>query len=41
VNLAFQGTEHRGIDDARNIARLLPYALGRLPVPSIERTRAF
>ena len=23
------GTHHRGIDDARNIARLLPYALGR------------
>jgi len=24
------GTHHRGIDDARNIARLLPYALGRV-----------
>lgn len=23
------GTHHRGIDDARNIARLLPYVLGR------------
>jgi inhibitor of KinA sporulation pathway (predicted exonuclease) len=23
------GTPHRGIDDARNIARLLPYLLGR------------
>jgi inhibitor of KinA sporulation pathway (predicted exonuclease) len=24
-----EGTHHRGIDDARNIARLLPYVLGR------------
>ncbi|MGL5075983.1 MAG: 3'-5' exonuclease, partial [Waterburya sp.] len=23
------GTHHRGIDDARNIAQLLPYMLGR------------
>lgn len=29
VGLEFEGTAHRGIDDARNIARLLPYALGR------------
>jgi inhibitor of KinA sporulation pathway (predicted exonuclease) len=28
VGLALEGTHHRGIDDARNIARLLPYALG-------------
>ncbi|WP_437812704.1 exonuclease domain-containing protein [Sorangium sp. So ce1078] len=28
VGLAFQGTQHRAIDDARNIARLLPHALG-------------
>jgi len=27
VGLAVEGTHHRGIDDARNIARLLPYAL--------------
>jgi inhibitor of KinA sporulation pathway (predicted exonuclease) len=27
-NLAFEGTAHRGIDDALNIARLLPVALG-------------
>lgn len=27
------GTHHRGIDDARNIAKLLPYALGRVEVP--------
>jgi inhibitor of KinA sporulation pathway (predicted exonuclease) len=34
VGLAFEGTHHRGIDDARNIARLLPYALGRIPIPA-------
>ncbi len=28
VGLELQGTHHRGIDDARNIARLLPWALG-------------
>jgi inhibitor of KinA sporulation pathway (predicted exonuclease) len=34
LGLAAHGTHHRGIDDARNIARLLPYALGRAPIPS-------
>ena len=29
VGLRFEGTAHRGIDDARNIARLLPLILGR------------
>ncbi len=29
--IPLEGTHHRGIDDARNIAKLLPYALGRLP----------
>jgi inhibitor of KinA sporulation pathway (predicted exonuclease) len=33
VGLRFAGTAHRGIDDARNIARLLPYCLGRTPIP--------
>lgn len=28
VGLRFEGTAHRGIDDARNIARLLPTILG-------------
>ena len=28
VGLPLNGTHHRGIDDARNIARLLPHALG-------------
>jgi len=29
VKLEFIGTHHRGIDDARNIAKLMPYILGR------------
>ena len=33
VGLRATGTHHRGIDDARNIARLLPFALGRAPIP--------
>jgi 3'-5' exoribonuclease 1 len=33
AGLRFEGTAHRGIDDARNIARLLPHALGRVPLP--------
>ena len=37
VGLQFQGTAHRGIDDARNIARLLPYCLGRAPIPGRSR----
>ena len=32
VGLPLVGTHHRGIDDARNIARLLPWALGRATV---------
>jgi inhibitor of KinA sporulation pathway (predicted exonuclease) len=36
VGLRPTGTHHRGIDDARNIARLLPYALGRAPVPGLR-----
>jgi inhibitor of KinA sporulation pathway (predicted exonuclease) len=28
AGLTFSGTHHRGIDDARNIARLLPYVFG-------------
>lgn len=34
VGLSFEGTAHRGIDDARNIVRLLPYALGVTPWPA-------
>lgn len=33
VGLTLKGTHHRGIDDARNIARMLPWALGREPDP--------
>ena len=33
VGLELQGTHHRGIDDARNIARLLPWVLGREQAP--------
>ncbi|MGL5878057.1 MAG: 3'-5' exonuclease, partial [Xenococcaceae cyanobacterium] len=29
VGIKLVGTHHRGIDDARNIAKLLPYILGR------------
>ena len=35
AGLALQGTHHRGIDDARNIAKLLPYCLGRKPIPHV------
>jgi len=34
VGLKFSGTAHRGIDDARNIARLLPYCLGKIDIPA-------
>lgn len=34
VGLPLVGTHHRGIDDARNIARLLPFALGRAEAPA-------
>jgi len=33
VGLPLEGTHHRGLDDARNIVKLLPYALGRVPIP--------
>ena len=29
VGIELQGTHHRGIDDAKNIAKLLPYILGQ------------
>lgn len=34
-----EGTHHRGIDDARNIAKMLPYILGREVVPPIAHAR--
>lgn len=33
LGLPLEGTHHRGIDDARNIAKLLPYAVGACPLP--------
>ncbi len=35
AGLSFEGRPHRGIDDARNIARLLPWCLGRAPFPPL------
>ncbi len=32
TGLKLDGTHHRGIDDARNIAKLLPYVFGALPL---------
>jgi inhibitor of KinA sporulation pathway (predicted exonuclease) len=32
AGIKLEGTHHRGIDDARNIAKLLPYILGREPI---------
>jgi len=37
VGLPLVGTHHRGIDDARNIARLLPWCLGRAKAPEPTR----
>ncbi|ESQ74568.1 3'-5' exonuclease [Asticcacaulis sp. AC402] len=34
AGLAFSGTHHRGIDDARNIARILPYIFGNARLKS-------
>jgi inhibitor of KinA sporulation pathway (predicted exonuclease) len=34
VGLRQEGTAHRGIDDARNIAKLLPYVLGKRSIPN-------
>jgi hypothetical protein len=36
LGLEPEGTHHRGIDDARNIARMLPYLLGRGPNRQVE-----
>ena len=33
AGLPLEGTHHRGIDDARNIAKLLPYILGEKQLP--------
>ncbi len=33
AKIPLDGTHHRGIDDARNIAKLLPFALGHATLP--------
>ena len=37
-NIALTGTHHRGIDDARNISKLLPYILDRQKIPNISNS---
>ena len=39
VGLPLEGTHHRGIDDARNIARLLPFILAPTDRPPPRRSR--
>lgn len=39
VGLPLVGTHHRGIDDARNITKLLPWCLGRRTLPTLPETR--
>ncbi len=34
AGIHLKGTHHRGIDDARNIARLLPFCVDREPAPT-------
>ena len=38
ANIALTGTHHRGIDDARNISKLLPYILDRQKIPNISNS---
>ena len=37
VGLLIEGSHHRGIDDARNLTRLLPWCLGRRPIPTCHQ----
>lgn len=34
LGIPLAGTHHRGLDDARNIAKILPFALGMRPIPT-------
>lgn len=34
LQIPLEGTHHRGIDDARNIAKILPYAVGAMAIPT-------
>ena len=38
LGLPLHGTHHRGIDDARNIARILPYVVRTAPRPRLHET---
>lgn len=38
ANILLTGTHHRGIDDARNISKLLPYILDRQKIPNISNS---
>jgi 3'-5' exoribonuclease 1 len=38
ANIALTGTHHRGIDDARNISKLLPYILDRQKILNISNS---
>lgn len=41
VGIELQGTHHRGIDDAKNIAKLMPYILGRKKIRSMGINQKF
>ena len=38
TNIALTGIHHRGIDDARNISKLLPYILDRQKIPNTSNS---
>jgi 3'-5' exoribonuclease 1 len=38
ADIVLTGTHHRGIDDARNISKLLPHILGRQKILKIDRS---
>lgn len=38
LGIPLAGTHHRGIDDARNIAKILPYAIGARPIARKRRS---
>ena len=40
AGLTFVGTPHRGIDDARNIAQLMPFIVGDAKLPAQPKPRA-
>jgi len=40
AGLPLDGTHHRGIDDARNMARLMPYILGRKAIRAVPESNS-